>query len=152
MHAALNQWAKEPERTGKEELLRFTGAAPKDKTEPGACDEEDNRYAMPGYPGDPSCSLIRPERAELVLELDHSLPDITSIVPDLNRIPIMWTRDWRSYHGSTAKQMMEQALELSAKLEIAVEGAGWSLFHFSSSGAMENFGALYDPTPNLIPK
>ena len=51
---ALNQWAKEPERTGKEELLRFTGAAPKDKTEPGACDEEDNRYAMPGYPGDPA--------------------------------------------------------------------------------------------------
>ena len=35
VHAALNQWAKGLKRTGKEELLRFTGAAPKDKTERG---------------------------------------------------------------------------------------------------------------------
>ncbi|RAR45440.1 helicase-associated domain-containing protein [Paenibacillus sp. MDMC362] len=140
VQAALYQWAKEPERTGKDEFLRFTGA------EPGVSDEEDNRYAMPGYPKSPSCSLICPARSELVLELDHSLPDITSIVPDLNRIPVMWTRDWRSYHGSTAKQMMEQALELSAKLEIAVDGSRMEFIPFQlERQPWKISGALYDP-------
>ncbi|WP_339222891.1 helicase-associated domain-containing protein [Paenibacillus sp. FSL W7-1332] len=146
VHAALCQWGKELERTGKDELSRFIGAAPKDKAVPGACDEEDNRYVMPGYPGSPSSSLIRPARSELALELDHSLPDITSIVPDLNRIPIMWTRDWRSYHGSTAKQMMEQALELSAKLEIAVDGSRMEFIPFQlERQPWKISGALYDP-------
>ncbi|MGV2806250.1 hypothetical protein GNF85_22135, partial [Clostridium perfringens] len=74
-----------------------------------------------------------------------SLPDKASIVPDLNRIPIMWTRDWRSYHGSTAKQMMEQALELSAKLEIAVDGSRMEFIPYQlERQPWKISGALYD--------
>ena len=55
-------------------------------------------------------------------EMDERLPDIGSLLPDLARIPAMWTKDWRAYHSSTAKQMMEQALALSVKLEISIDG------------------------------
>ncbi|MCM3495447.1 MULTISPECIES: helicase-associated domain-containing protein [Paenibacillus] len=55
-------------------------------------------------------------------EVDERLPDIRSLLPDLTRIPAMWTKDWRAYHSSTAKQMMEQALALSVKLEISING------------------------------
>ncbi|MGG4344851.1 helicase-associated domain-containing protein [Paenibacillus lautus] len=147
---ALCQWGKELERAGRNESLRYAGAAPKDETEIGACDEGDNRYALPRYPGCPSSGLIRPARSELVLERDDSLPDIASIVPDLNRIPIMWTRDWRSYHGSTAKQMMEQALELSAKLEIAVDGSRMEFIPFQlERQPWKISGALYDPDSEM---
>ena len=65
----------------------------------------------------------------------------------------MWTRDWRSYHGSTAKQMMEQALELSTKLEIAVEGGRMEFIPFQlEQRPWKISGALYDPDSNLIPK
>ncbi|WP_098742822.1 helicase-associated domain-containing protein [Paenibacillus sp. EZ-K15] len=145
VYAALCQWGKELERAGRNESLRYAGAAPKDETEFGAGDEGDNRYALPRYPGCPSSGLIRPARSELVLEWDDSLPDKASIVPDLNRIPIMWTRDWRSYHGSTAKQMMEQALELSAKLEIAVDGSRMEFIPFQlERQPWKISGALYD--------
>ena len=58
----------------------------------------------------------------------------------------MWTRDWRSYHGSTAKQMMEQALELSAKLEIAVDGSRMEFIPFQIlRQPWKISGVLYDP-------
>ncbi|WP_127591881.1 helicase-associated domain-containing protein [Paenibacillus lautus] len=146
VHAALRQWGKEFESAGKNESLRYTGAAPKDETAIGAGDKGENRFALSVYPGSPSCGLIRPARSELALEMDDSLPDKASIVPDLNRIPIMWTRDWRSYHGSTAKQMMEQALELSAKLEIAVDGSRMEFIPFQlERQPWKISGALYDP-------
>lgn len=146
VYTALRQWGKEIERAGRNESsLWYSVAAPEDETEIGASDEGDNRSALPRYPGCPSSGLIRSARSELVLEWDDSLPDKASIVPDLNRIPIMWTRDWRSYHGSTAKQMMEQALELSAKLEIAVDGSRMEFIPYQlERQPWKISGALYD--------
>ncbi|WP_456289777.1 helicase-associated domain-containing protein [Paenibacillus sp. AK002] len=146
VQAALCQWGKEVDRAGQNESLRSAEAPPEEDAELAGPDGDD-RYPMQwGNRSRPSCGLIRPARSELALEPDDTLPDPSSIIPDLNRIPVMWTRDWRSYHGSTAKQMMEQALELSAKLEIAVDGSRMEFIPFQIlRQPWKISGALYDP-------
>lgn len=146
VQAALYQWGKEMDRAGLNESLRYEEAPPEEDTELAGTDGND-RYPMQwGTRSRPSCGLIRPARSELALEPDDTLPDPSSVIPDLNRIPVMWTRDWRSYHGSTAKQMMEQALELSAKLEIAVDGSRMEFIPFQIlRQPWKISGALYDP-------
>lgn len=146
VHAALFQWGKEMDRAGLNEPLRYAEAPPEEGAELAGPDGDD-RYPMQwGNRSRPSCGLIRPARGELALEPDDTLPDPLSIIPDLSRIPVMWTRDWRSYHGSTAKQMMEQALELSAKLEIAVDGSRMEFIPFQIlRQPWKISGALYDP-------
>lgn len=146
VQAALCQWGKEVDRAGQNEPLRSAEAPPEEDAELAGPDGDD-RYPMQwGNRSRPSCGLIRPARSELALEPDDTLPDPSSIIPDLNRIPVMWTRDWRSYHGSTAKQMMEQALELSAKLEIAVDGSRMEFIPFQIlRQPWKISGALYDP-------
>ncbi|MCI1772763.1 MAG: helicase-associated domain-containing protein [Paenibacillus lautus] len=146
VHAALFQWGKEMDRAGLNEPLRYAEAPPEEGAELAGPDGDD-RYPMQwGNRSRPSCGLIRPARGELALEPDYTLPDPLSIIPDLSRIPVMWTRDWRSYHGSTAKQMMEQALELSAKLEIAVDGSRMEFIPFQIlRQPWKISGVLYDP-------
>lgn len=146
VHAALFQWGKEMDRAGLNEPLRYAEAPPEEGAELAGPDGDDHYPMQWGNRSRPSCGLIRPARGELALEPDDTLPDPLSIIPDLSRIPVMWTRDWRSYHGSTAKQMMEQALELSAKLEIAVDGSRMEFIPFQIlRQPWKISGALYDP-------
>lgn len=60
-------------------------------------------------------------RNEHYFEPDFDIPDKQDLFPGLTKIPVMWTRDWRSYHGTTAKQIMEQALNWKVKVEIGLE-------------------------------
>ncbi|MEF7437009.1 helicase-associated domain-containing protein [Paenibacillus lautus] len=146
VHAALFQWGKEMDRAGLNEPLRYAEAPPEEGAELAGPDGDDHYPMQWGNRSRPSCGLIRPARGELALEPDDTLPDPLSIIPDLSRIPVMWTRDWRSYHGSTSKQMMEQALELSAKLEIAVDGSRMEFIPFQIlRQPWKISGALYDP-------
>jgi len=146
VQAALCQWGKEMDRAGLSESLRYAEAPPEEDAELAGADGNDRYPMQGGTRSRPSCGLIRPARSEFALEPDDTLPDPSSIIPDLNRIPVMWTRDWRSYHGSTAKQMMEQALELSAKLEIAVDGSRMVFIPFQIlRQPWKISGALYDP-------
>lgn len=86
-----------------------------------------NRYPLP-WSLDSAADVIREqvgsadEAENEPDEMEERLLDIRSLLPDLTRIPAMWTKDWRAYHSSTAKQMMEQALALSVKLEISIDG------------------------------
>lgn len=144
--AALCQWGKEIERSWDTGYLPQAGAAPEGEIKDLARDGSDNRYHVPHYDWGPASGLILPARREHVLDADDSVPDRASIVPDLNHIPVMWTRDWRSYHSSTAKQMMEQALELSAKLEIAIDGSRMEFIPFELvRQPWKISGALYEP-------
>ncbi|GAA0832237.1 hypothetical protein GCM10008915_13470 [Bifidobacterium pullorum subsp. gallinarum] len=146
VQAALCQWGKDTERSWNPENLPQAGITLKERVEVLACDGSDNRYHAARYVCNPACGLMLPARREFVLELDDCVPDRVSIVPDLNHIPVMWTRDWRSYHSSTAKQMMEQALELSAKLEIAIDGSRMEFIPFQlERQPWKISGALYEP-------
>ena len=48
-------------------------------------------------------------------------PVISTLFPNFFSIPLMWWRDMRSYHPSTARQIVEQAIAWRTKLEVIVE-------------------------------
>lgn len=78
--------------------------------------------------------------------MEEQVPDIDSLLPDLTRIPAMWTKEWRAYHSSTAKQMMEQALALSVKLEISIDGRRMEFIPRElGRNPWKMTGALYPP-------
>jgi len=52
------------------------------------------------------------------IEDDIPLPE--SFFPGIEQIPMMWTREFRSYHFSTGLQMMEQALLWKTKVKVSL--------------------------------
>lgn len=72
-----------------------------------------NHFASP--------SLVYSGRNEHYYEPDVDIPDNASLFPGLEKIPVMWTRDWRAYHGTTAKQILEQALDWKIKVELGIQ-------------------------------
>ncbi|WP_151734775.1 helicase-associated domain-containing protein [Paenibacillus tengchongensis] len=50
-------------------------------------------------------------------------------------VPLMWLKEWRHYHASTAREMMEHALEYGLKVQIAVSGEACVFIPERSHGA-----------------
>lgn len=65
--------------------------------------------------------LIQSGRSLQEYEPDEELPDRQSLFPGIGSIPVMWTRDWRSYHSSTAREIMELALGWKIAVELGTE-------------------------------
>lgn len=141
---ALVQWEKELKRSD----MSGHGAP---EEEQAICWTEENekqnrRYTLSCSMTSLSSGLIRPARGELVLAANDSLSDLFMPSPALNHIPVMWTREWRVYHRSTAKQMVEQALECSAKLELAIGDSRMEFIPLRlEREPWKISGALYDP-------
>ncbi|MFH5183023.1 helicase-associated domain-containing protein [Paenibacillus sp. TAB 01] len=55
-------------------------------------------------------------------DMEQRLPDIRDFYPDLNGIPASWTKDYRAYHVSTRREMVEKALEWRAALQVRCNG------------------------------
>lgn len=55
------------------------------------------------------------------IQLDIDLPVAESLFQGLDQIPVMWIKDFRSYHFSTGIQMMEQALLWKTKVRLSLE-------------------------------
>ena len=45
-----------------------------------------------------------------------------SIMPDVTEVPKMWLSEWREYHPSTAKQLVQQAISWRTRLGVEIEG------------------------------
>lgn len=55
-------------------------------------------------------------------ERDLSIPRREQLFPGMQDIPGVWLRELRTYHASTARRMIEQALQWNTKLMLQVEG------------------------------
>lgn len=53
---------------------------------------------------------------------DFSIPEYETLFPGLREVPSIWMNDMRSYHDSTARQMVEQAIDWNAKIRISMGG------------------------------
>jgi len=141
---ALVQWGKESERSA-----RSSHGASEEEQEiwwTGKNEKQNHRSAFPCSMNSLSSGLIGPARSELVLAAYDSHPDLFMPPPALNHIPVMWTKEWRVYHRSTAKQMMEQAIECSAKLELSIGDSRMEFIPLRlERQPWRVSGALYDP-------
>lgn len=57
------------------------------------------------------------------LQMEPRLPEPADLYPELRDIPAAWLRDYRNYHPSTRKDMVEKAIELRTLLQIRKGGA-----------------------------
>ncbi|WP_025684236.1 helicase-associated domain-containing protein [Paenibacillus maysiensis] len=80
-------------------------------------------------------------------EREHTLPDPADYFPEKSAVPASWTKEWRSYHTSTARQLMEQAIRWQAAVglrigekevkwipEAVVSGEPWSVTGWYATG------------------
>ncbi|WP_188016963.1 helicase-associated domain-containing protein [Paenibacillus antarcticus] len=55
-----------------------------------------------------------------LVHIENDMPLPESFFPGIEQIPMMWTREFRSYHFSTGLQMMEQALLWKTKVKVSL--------------------------------
>ncbi|CAH0120089.1 hypothetical protein PAE9249_02602 [Paenibacillus sp. CECT 9249] len=55
-------------------------------------------------------------------DLDMEIPDLNELFPKLETLPNMWTKQMRSYHASTRKEMMELAVEWQTQVVLQKDG------------------------------
>ncbi|MFW9335475.1 helicase-associated domain-containing protein [Paenibacillus polymyxa] len=55
-------------------------------------------------------------------EQEHTLPDPSDYFPERSTVPSSWTKEWRSYHTSTSRQLMEQAIRWQAAVGLRISG------------------------------
>jgi hypothetical protein len=47
-----------------------------------------------------------------------------AFLPDETSVPPMWSREWRTYHATTAEKVMEQGLRWGVKVRLSLQGEG----------------------------
>ncbi|MCZ8520222.1 helicase-associated domain-containing protein [Paenibacillus caseinilyticus] len=62
--------------------------------------------------------LIYSRHSVTHFQMESSVPEPADLYPRLGEIPAAWLRDYRSYHGSTRREMIEKAIELQTSLQL----------------------------------
>jgi hypothetical protein len=65
--------------------------------------------------------LIHEDYSRYPFQMDDELPTPQSLFPDLEQTPIMWRKDFRSYHFSTVRKVMEQAIKWKTKVKLSLD-------------------------------
>ncbi|MEK8131931.1 helicase-associated domain-containing protein [Paenibacillus filicis] len=55
-------------------------------------------------------------------QMDAALPEPFELYPDLRDIPASWLKDYRNYHPSTRREIVEKAIQLRSLLQIRKAG------------------------------
>lgn len=66
--------------------------------------------------------LIYSRNSAHYFQLEPRLPEPGDLYPDLKDIPPMWLKDYRTYHVSTRKEMVEKAIEMKTLLQVRMNG------------------------------
>lgn len=85
--------------------------------------------------------------AAILLESDGSLPYPLAArlpfpeeaLPGWGSVPAMWWNDCRTYHSSTQKEIVRQAIEWKAALRLRAKGATWEVLPQRLQEARENW-------------
>ncbi|WP_438351486.1 hypothetical protein ACP8HI_13065 [Paenibacillus sp. FA6] len=79
-------------------------------------DDEQELGGVGGY------NLILEDISRYPYDVNDELPTPQSLFPDLEQIPLRWRKDFRSYHLSTVRQMIEQAILWKTKVKLSFHG------------------------------
>ncbi|MCZ8511403.1 helicase-associated domain-containing protein [Paenibacillus filicis] len=66
--------------------------------------------------------LLYSRHSVAYFEMESTLPEVSLLYPEMSEIPGSWLRDFRSYHPSTRKEMIEQAIRMRTLLLIRKGG------------------------------
>lgn len=91
---------------------------------PKSSRKEANNYGInaENAPGNQTPGLCYSRDSIQLYEMDAELPERDGLYPDMGDIPLSWLQDFRSYHGSTRKEMIRKAIEWKSCLQLRKEG------------------------------
>ncbi|MHA0857292.1 hypothetical protein [Paenibacillus sp. CMAA1364] len=93
---------------------------------------------------------------ELHLDVDRQeeqSPSLPLSYTNLQQIPNRWKEDFRSYHSSTAKQIIQQALDWQTKVQLSVNGIRVEFIPLNISNSCDIIsGEIYNHTINRYEK
>lgn len=87
----------------------------------------------------------------MYFDMEPKIPEVRDLYPDLQGVPQGWMKDYRTYHASTRREMVEKALEWKTALQIRHNGldqviaprklqetrGSWSMTGLEQSGLQE---------------
>ncbi|AET61624.1 hypothetical protein HPL003_24540 [Paenibacillus terrae HPL-003] len=80
----------------------------------------DSAQEWPMFSQEGRAGLVYTGRTLHFYEREHTLPDPSDYFPEKSAVPVSWTKEWRSYHASTARQLMEQAIRWQAAVGLRI--------------------------------
>ncbi|WP_179032850.1 helicase-associated domain-containing protein [Paenibacillus kribbensis] len=151
-----------------EPIYRYPLAAVTDHISSDSPDSEICPYDITINDGTAEFTFSQEGRAGLVYtgrtlhfyEREHTLPDPLDYFPESSAVPSSWTKEWRSYHVSTARQLIEQAIRWQTAVglrigraevkwipESVIPGEPWSVigWYASEEGAEAPVRATLQP-------
>ncbi|TVY08727.1 helicase-associated domain-containing protein [Paenibacillus cremeus] len=60
-------------------------------------------------------------------EMEAQIPSTADLYPELQDIPAVWLRDYRAYHASTRKEIVERAIRMKTALQIRKDGSDYRI-------------------------
>lgn len=96
----------------------------------------------------PSSGFVYSRFSAHVYEMETKLPKLEEIYPNLHEVPSIWHKDYRSYHASTRREIIQQAIEWKTclklnkagieirfnPLEVQENNSFWNVIGWESSG------------------
>ncbi|AOZ91546.1 hypothetical protein [Paenibacillus crassostreae] len=81
--------------------------------------------------------------------VDDEIPQPQLLFQQYEQVPTMWVKDFRSYHISTVRQIIEQAILLKTKVKLSLDGekVDFIPLMFSNNSNVIS-GERYNPTTN----
>gem|GEM_PF-3535037 len=73
-------------------------------------------------PADPQYSMIQGYEEQQLSVPATKLPDITDLYDRMSAIPSSWLHEFRQYHPSTGRQLIEQAIRYRSGVQLRVQG------------------------------
>ncbi|CAG7622718.1 helicase-associated domain-containing protein [Paenibacillus allorhizosphaerae] len=86
---------------------------------------DNNRHDLREWTGDKGFIYARTSVA--YYEMEARIPSAIDLYPEYSEIPAGWLRDYRSYHASTRKEMVEKAIRLKTVLQIRKDGCDYRI-------------------------
>ncbi len=81
--------------------------------------ESSNGYTLPPLPSERG--LFRTGNPDRYLQ-PVPLKSPEEILPGIESVPTIWSREWRHYHSTTAQKIMEQGLSWGIKVRLSLQG------------------------------
>lgn len=124
-------------------LLEKAGFMPGDVALPEPGDEGLSKPRYPKLPPQPASPAFEPLQLAQALpdgkgllyvrspvayfEMEKRLPEPYDLYPELSHIPAAWLKEYRTYHSSTRKEIVEKAIEWKAVLQLRRGGCDYRI-------------------------
>ncbi|AFH64346.1 helicase-associated domain-containing protein [Paenibacillus caseinilyticus] len=104
-----------PQGSGEEKQRRYP------KLEPASAQDARSVWASLEAAGSDK-GMIYSRHSVACFQMEGSVPETADLYPRLGEIPAGWLRDYRTYHSSTRREMVEKAIELKTSLQLRLKG------------------------------